>query len=372
MRNLLLAAGLVGLATLAACKKDDPAPTGPAAYDTTQYLANSTDERAIRRRMVLMMAEARRGRNRANTLDAARLQSLFTSGTPSVAQAATPYFAGRIGGPAGWLATMAAASGQVYSFEESDTAGTGGVVNNTQYLLDRYGIETEQVVEKGLFGALLTYRVHQLLDQPLTVATSDKVMGLLGMSRTFPSSGSATLHTRPDSALGSYLAQRDKNDGNGYYSQMGLALRRLQTATRNSNATEAQAAATDIKTLLDKVTGATIIHYCYQTRLLLAGSPTPTDKGSALHKLAEGIGFAHGYRTLPYAQRRLSDAQIDQVLALMGAPATGPGSAYQFITRSAQTLPRLQTAITLVQQAYGFTDTELQDFQNDWVGTQRR
>lgn len=372
MRNLLYTSALVGLTLLASCKNDEPAPANAAPYDTTQYLAATTDERALRRRMVLMMAEARRGRNRANTLDAGRLQSLFSAGSPSVATAATPYFAGRIGGPTGWLATMATASGQVYSFEESDTAGTGGVVNNTQYLLDRHGLEVEQLVEKGLFGALLTYRVHQLLDQPITLATPDKVMALLGVSRTFPSSGNATKHARPDSALGSYLAQRDKNDGNGYYSQMRTALRRMQSATRNGDNAAAQTAATDVRTLLDKVTGATVIHYCYQTQSILQGNPTPMDKGSALHKLAEGIGFAHGYRTLPYAGRRLSDAAIDEVLALMGAPASGNPTVYQFVTRSAQTLPRLQQAIARVQQAYGFTDAEVQDFKNDWVGTQTR
>lgn len=371
--RLSLAGAFIAALFLSACKKEDTSPTPTAAsYDTTVFASNSSAERALGDRLAALQAEMARGRNQAVRLDAATLQTLFTTGSPSLRSAATPYYAEQVDR---WLAELAAASGNSYVFDAPEAGGQGGTSRDYGYLFDEHGLELEQLVDKGLYGGALYHQVSVLLAQPLTPAVPDKILGVLGMSPLFPSSNNATKHRRPDRQLGAYLARRDKNEGNGFYARVKKALTTLQAGAKAGSGygAEQQAAATEIRRAIEEANAASVIHYCYQvTTQLGAANLTEQQRGAAMHAYAEGVGFAHGWRGLPTGVRRITDAQIDEVLALFGAPVNGPTTSYRFITHTAEELPKLQQISTKLKAIYGFSDAQMLEFQKNWITEQGR
>ncbi|MEJ1928765.1 hypothetical protein WDZ92_00635 [Nostoc sp. NIES-2111] len=371
--RLSLAGAFIAALFLSACKKEDtsPAPTA-ASYDTTAFTPNSSAERALGDRLAALQAEMARGRNQAVKLDAATLQTLFTTGSPSLRSAATPYYAEQVDR---WLAELAAASGNTYVFDLPEAGGQGGTSRDYGYLFDEHGVELEQLIDKGLYGGALYHQVSILLTQPLTPAVPDKILGVLGMSPLFPSSNNAIKHRRPDRQLGAYLARRDKNEGNGFYARVKKALTTLQTGAKAGSGygAEQQAAATEIRHAIEEATAASVIHYCYQvTTQLGVANLTEQQRGAAMHAYAEGVGFAHGWRGLPTRARRITDAQIDEVLALFGAPVNGPTTSYRFITHTAEELPKLQQITAKLKAIYGFSDAQMLEFQKNWITEQGR
>jgi hypothetical protein len=59
-------------------------------------------------------------------------------------------------------------------------------------------------------------------------------------------------------------------------------------------------------------------------------------------------------------------------LALLNAPTNGTATSFKFITDPANELPKLQQIITKLQQIYGFTTQEIEDFKKNWVAEQNR
>lgn len=368
----LITGSFVALALFSACKKEDATPAALAAYDTASFATNSTTERSLGDRLAALQAEMARGRNQAVRLDAATLRSLYTAGTPSLRSASTAYYAEQVDR---WLGELAAASGNSYVFDAPETGGQGGTSRDYGYLFDEHGLELEQLVDKGLYGGALYHQVSLLLDQPLTPAVPDRILGVLGMSPLFPSSNNATKHRRPDRQLGAYLARRDKNEGNGFYARVKKALTTLQAGAKAGSGygAEQQAAATEIRRAIEEANAASVIHYCYQvTTQLGVQNLTEQQRGAAMHAYAEGVGFAHGWKGLPSGARRITDAQIDEVLALFGAPVNGPTTSYRFITQTAEELPKLQQITAKLKAIYGFSDAQMLEFQKNWITEQGR
>jgi hypothetical protein len=105
---------------------------------------------------------------------------------------------------------------------------------------------------------------------------------------------------------------------------------------------------------------------------LSSTNPTEAQIGGALHAIGEGIGFIHGYRTIPQNYRTITDAQIDEILSLFNAPAQGKASVYKFATDPSNELPKLQQAMNKLQSIYGFSNQEMEDFKSNWVNIQQR
>jgi hypothetical protein len=276
----------------------------------------------------------------------------------------------KLDGTGGWLDQLAKASGG--TFTPGVTTGEGGTYG--AYLFDENGLEMEQVMEKGMFGAVLYKHAVDLLNTPLTPETSDKVLAIFGSNPSFPNSNNASKHPKPDVQAAVYAARRtDTTNPNGFYFQMKRALIKLQAATKAGKdyAKEQQEAAADIRLIWEKVNAATIINYCYSSISTLSNvEPTDAQKSSALHAIAEGIGFIHGWKTV--SNKKITDAQIDEILALFNAPASGTVEVYKFATNAATELSKIQQVLTRLQSIYGFTSAEMESFKNNWVNVQGR
>lgn len=370
---LLMSFALIGLSS---CTKDDPkaALEIPAAYDGSAFAANAATQTALLNQLSALTAEAQKGRNAANTVSRQALEGLFTVGNPSLSAEITAYFKGKLEGDGGWFDELSKASGTTWTPQAPDGSSQGGAYGG--YLFDEYGVEMEQLVEKGQFNATLYNHAVKLMSGTITLETVDQLVAIFGAKPAFANSGSNKVSAENrDRAMANYGARRDKNDGNGMYTQIKAAFITLQAAVRAGEKydEERDEALGQVQLLWEKINAATVINYCHTPISRLSGTnPTENEVGAALHAIGEGIGFIQGFKTIDPRFRTITDAQIDEILALLNAPADGTASVYRFATDPANELPKLQQAIARLQAIYGFSNQEVEDFKSNWVSVQGR
>jgi hypothetical protein len=366
----------IAAAALSACNNDDDAQLRnplaiPSAYDGTSFEANSATEMAVLSQLAVLTNKAKEGRVNGVEVSYNELDALYQAGNPSLKDVSTPYFATLMHGEGAYLYELAKASGGTYV--PGPPTGEGGTLGG--YLFDENGLELEQLLEKGQFGAVLYKHATDLLQGPVTPQTVDKLLAVFGANPTFPNTPNAASTPSPDRFMANYAARRDKNDGQGLYSQMKNAFIKLQAAAKAGAIYDAekQEAIDALILTWEKVNAATAINYCHTTiSTLSATNPSNDQIGNALHAYGEGVGFIHGWKTIPAQYKRISDAEIDEILVLFNAPANGTPTSYKFVTDPVNELPKLQQIIEQLQDIYGFTDQEIEDFRSNWVTVQGR
>ena len=372
---LLLSLAAITFAT--SCKKDDDVKKVleiPSNYDGSSFEENASTQITLINQLTALTDEAKKGRNASNTVTLSALENLFNIGSPALSAEITAYFKGKLEGDNGWFDRLAKASGKTWMPATPDSASQGGVYGG--YLFDAFGVELEQLVEKGQFNATLYNHATKLMSGNISLQTVDQLVAIFGAKPAFANSGSnnAPAENR-DRAMANYGARRDKNDGNGMYSQIKMAFITLQSAVKGGadyNA-ERDKALKDIQLLWEKINAATVINYCHSPIASLSGTnPTEAQIGGALHAIGEGIGFIQGFKSINPQFRKITDAEIDEILVLFNAPSNGTASTYKFATDASNELPKLQQAISKLQQIYGFTNQEIEDFKSNWVSMQQR
>jgi hypothetical protein len=344
----------------------------PTSYDASGFTSSTVTQRAVMSQLAALTTEAQRGRQ-GQALTRETLEGLFKAGNPSLEAVTTSYYAGRLLGTGGWLDEMAKASGgSVYT--PGPPQGEGGTLGG--YLFDENGLELEQLMEKGLFGAALYNHATTLFSPQMTSENVDQVLAVFGATPTFSNSGSGNVASEVrDRFMANYAARRDKNDGNGLYTQIKNAFLKLQAATKEGQTfqTEKDEALAEVKLLWEKINAATIINYCHSAISKLSETnPSPNDIGSALHSYSEGVAFLHGWRTIPQVHKRITDNKIDELLILFNAPFNGTPTSYKFATDPVNELPKLVQIIDELKTIYEFSTQEIEDFKKNWVNEQGR
>lgn len=357
----------------AACKDSNdpirPDLVVPTTYEAAAFPTNNTIQSGVISRFAALVNEAKKGRTNGTIVSAATLTQLFGAGDPSVKSQTTAYYAPLLEGSGKWFDELGKASGNAYT--PGTPTGQGGTYGG--YLFDENGLEIEQLVEKGLFGAALYNHALSLTNGNMTTATADQILTIVGGNPTFPNSDDATKHAQPDKYLLNYAARRDKNDGNGLYTQLKKQFITLQAALAAGTDynPERDAALAEIRLLLEKVNAATVVNYCHSViSTLSATSPTDAQKAAALHAYGECVGFMHGWRTV--SSKKITDTQIDEILVLLNAPVGSTPQSYLFVTDALNQLPKLQQVIAKLKNQYGFSDQEIEDFKKNWVKEQNR
>ena len=356
-----------------ACKKEETntgksALTIPSAYDSTNFIANLGDLISFRNHFDAMVNEAKKGRVTGQNASATNMANSFKAGTISIESFTIPAFASLLLGENAWFKELEKASGTTYHVDSSSVQGGtfGG------YLFDENGFEPEQIIEKGLFGAALVNHAHSLLKSP-RLAEVDQALYVFGATPHFVNSSAAKHGAAADKYMAVYAARRDKNAGNGIYAQIRFNFIKLQAALKAGEAyqVEKNEAIAAIISNMEKANFATVINYCHTSIANLSHTTlTDAQKANTLHAIGECIGFTMGYKGL--ANKKITDAQIDEILVLLNAPATGGGKPALFITDRVNQISKLQLIISNLQQIYSFTNAEIEDFKKNWVAEQNR
>ncbi len=344
----------------------------PTTFESTNFATNASVEIGVGNRLGSMTNEAKKGRVKGVKVSADSLSFWFISGSPTLQSVNTRYFAERLSGAFGWIDEITKASGNDYT-PTATISGNGGFFGG--YLFDENGLEFEQLIEKGQFGSVLYNHAVSLLSGEVKAETVDRVIAIFGANPTFPNTPTASKTAQPDRLMANYAARRDKNDGKGFYIQIKNAFLKLQAAVKGgTNYTkERDEAIADIKLTWEKVNAATIINYCHAvTTTLSKTTTTDAEKGAALHAYGECVGFTHGWRTISPPNKKITDAQIDEILDLLNAPASGTPTSFKFITEPVTQLPRLAQVISKLKALYAFTDADIEDFRKNWISEQSR
>jgi hypothetical protein len=358
-----------------ACKKDETNSENkslaiPSAYDSTNFVANLGDLISFRQNFDAMVNEAKKGRVNGQTVSSLAIQNAFQAGDLSIAAVTNSVFSGKLFGSNndGWFNKIEQVSGKTYHVDSANN--TGGTFGG--YLFDENGFEPEQIIEKGLFGAALANYAQTVLKSP-SLAEVDQALYVLGFTTHFVNSNAAKHGAAADKYLAVYVARRDKNDGNGLYSNTRFNFIKLQAALKAGEAyqTEKNEAIAAIISNMEKANFATVVNYCH-TSIANLSQTTLTDaqKANTLHAIGECIGFTMGYKGL--VNKNITDTQIDEILELLNAPVSGNGKPALFITDRVNQIQKLQSIINKIQQIYGFTNVEIEDFKKNWIAEQNR
>lgn len=368
---------------LSACtKEDDPEPITPstpslqipASYSSANYDAHTTAEYGVRSQLATLGTYMKQPETAPSIiLTEAQLNTVFTSssGFPSLAELTPEYFEAIIVDEL--FPEIASSSGNTYDPFMGATATVGGVYGNR--LLNRRAKESLQEVEKGLFEAALYNHFLTLTQEELTVETVDRMIAIYGAHPNFPNTNTAANTPTPDAFLALYAARRDKNDGSGFYTRTRDQFIRLKAAIEGGPAFTAERddAIEKLKEIIESGVMATAIYYGHAaTSKLTSSNPEATTYSGALHDLGEAVGFVHGWRAVPQEHRTITNAQIDEILELLLAPAGTESSMYLFITDTFNTVPNILAYQEILQDIYGFTDAEMEDFKQNWINVQGR
>jgi len=361
--------------TISACSKEEtkntevPLLTIPSFYDSTNYSTNIASILQIRTNFDGMVTEIKKGRILNNAVSADLLTANFSNGNPSIETFTTVEFANQLKGNEGWFKSLVNLSENTYS--PDSLTSKGGVFGG--YLFNANGVEPEQIIEKGLFGAALTNQVIQLISNNPTLVSVDKALYLVGATPHFKNSGNAIHGVIADKYLANYVARRDKNDGNGFYSSLKFNFIKLQAAIKGGATfnNEKNEAITKIKTILEEANYATVINYCHSSIANLSKTTlTETEKAATLHAINECIGFGLGWKNVN--GKKITDTQIEEIITLLNFPVNSSIKPALFITDRVNQITKLQTIIDKIKSIYGFSNVQLEDFKKNWVAEQAR
>lgn len=355
---------------LIGCDLFAPIPlTVPDEYDSAAFQTNASTELAIVNQMAALSGKLATGQNLAVTFTIDELGQLFLQGTPSLSSQTNEAFTSRVDN---WLVEIAAASGNSFDLQDAPQ-GNGGVQEG--YLFDENGVELSQVVEKGLYGAVLYYQAMKVSFDPIDTATSDKLLALFGAHPDFSNSYNGSRHANADRFMAGYAAGRDQDNALGYYSILKNAFITLQAASVNTfdYAFEVDQSLQTIRYTWELVNAASTIHsLSLAVDLLEKSAPSDQDVAEAAHRIAEAAGFMYGYWKLPIGYRSLRDDQIESILEKLLIPVDETSSIYEFAQKPADTRSKLEDVIEELQVFYEFTDIEVLEFKKDWVAEQNR
>lgn len=384
----------VGLVFFASCKEDDKVTTPPppelevpSFYDSTGYAANVVTESQVRAQLSALTSRMQVGRNMDSTVTFTELQNLYNGTTLRTVTGAS--YQTKVDTALQEL-SKATGKGVRYAWENAPVPGSDGGVIPTSgragYLYDENVLELEQVVEKGMFAAAMYNHAVALMSGTITEATIDRLVEIYGAK---PGFGNNERNSDPnrDRFSAQYAARRsDSANANSLYALIKRNLITAKAAVRAGSAFNAQRdqALADFKLNWEKALAATVINYCHSTLSgLTATNRDDATVSSAMHAYGEAVGFLSGWRAVPASQRRITDAQIDELLDLLRAPyaQTTSAQSYLFLSNSSATaqLYRLDGrndpntgVIERLAQIYGFSDAEVEDFRRNWVAFQNR
>ncbi len=368
MNKISVLAGLVFSATvfITSCSSDEKvAPlTLPATYNAANFQTNTVAEYTLRNNFRTFVSELQKGRVAGVALDGNALRTLYEKDNPSISSITL----------APTRATMnslfaeidKASKGSMYQFGKSAAENGNGGTNNG-YLFDETGLELEQILDKGSFGAAF-YNQAALLAANPTAANLDKILALYGSNPTFPNTPTATKTPQPDFFMANYAARRTKgNDTQGLYVQLRNAFIKAQAAMAagdkyNKDRDEAFA---DIFLTWEKANAATVINYLFDVETKLSSAAIDDKlRASAMHSYGECVGFLLGFKGI--AKKKITDAQIDDALLKMNS--TTPFR----IVGSPTEIAKLVQVRRDLQAIYGFTNAEMEDFKQNWVTVEGR
>lgn len=355
MKKQFLTAMAVGSVLLfTSCEDEDTNPqlTIPDTYQSAAFESNVTAERAVMDELSAMTSAVNDAEaNAQQTIVAAidypsNLSSVTISGYRNLVQ--------------DWLVELVKSANDDDVFQNPGQGGTpadgeeGGLLGTR--LLDENGLELEQMVQKGSFGAALYNHALTVVNGDLTdPAAIDRLVEIHGALPSFDPAS-----TRAAATYSKRRSNQATETGPFYDIRNSLITARAAIEAGGAFDAERDQALRDFLLAWEESNFATVIYYCNATKVQLqSAGEDPEALGNAMHAYAEGVGFAHGFKGI--SDKVITDAQIDNILELLLAPEGEAPASYRFLN-DATLLSNLDQIISDIQDIYGFSDEEVATF----------
>lgn len=346
------------------CTDTEPvSPTPTASYDSSGFQNGTLREYRLRSDFAAMVGLLKTARSKSVVLSQSDINAALAPFKSEVA----PGFRDQL---SKYALELAEASGSEYTDPPpTGPVSQGGVLGG--YLFNEVGLEMEQMIDKGLYATLFYHQAVNGTRKALTTDVLHQLLALYGTSPRFPNSDRADV--APDQFVAGYCARRDQNNGQGMYSQIRQEFIRAQASINVADTSQTRSSVLNILRLWERSQMATVVNYTYSVvDGFSASNLTDSVRASAMHAYGECIGFLTGWRFIDEANRTITTAQIDELLALMKAPLNGPWTCYEIWKRPEENLARIVDAREMLQDIYGFTDEEMISFKTNWVAAQGR
>ena len=354
------------------CSDDDDTASTPTLqipneYVSPDFAANAAAEIALTDELEAF-TNAQKAADSGNVVTLTSLTTLWT-GTDLKSATVQNYHA-TVDAELPLLATASAAGTYDWSTAPNNDGGHfEGRVFNAR------GLESVQLVEKGLFGAALFYQAQQrvsALGENITAADVDGLVALFGTTPAFPNTDVSGPNS--DKFQAKYAARRTPASG-GLYLDMKRYFIEARTYAEAGAAYNAQKmlAVQNLMQAWEESLAATTINYLFTTvDKLSQTNPDDATLEDGMHAYAEGVGFLSGVLAVPANFRIIPTAQAEDALVNMLAPFGQEPSSYLLVQSPATELPKLQAALNTLQQVYGFTDAEMEGFKKNHVNEEGR
>jgi len=357
-----------------ACGITFPTDYVSAAYETNAKL--ELDLRIAFNAFIKPMAdnEALDGGPDAALVTKVQLDSLWSGGAPSMKSITTPYYQTRIGT---WLTSYEAAA-KAGSIDAEMAAVTGGSDAPPPdggfygaYAYDGSLTDIRQAIETGSYAAaFFNHAMGIVAGGSLTEASIDRLVAAWGAHATFQNNHLATAgatEANKDVNSAGYAAQRTPKDGKpGPYLRAKTALIQAKAAIAAGSKCDAErdAALRIFFAEWEKATYASAIFYLNDVITKL--SPPAADNTAAwtniFHSHGVAIGLIAGFKSTPTTFRKITDAQIDDLLAKALLPEGGAAKIVQLKTAPTSSAFSLNDTLASIKSIYAFTDDEMSSF----------
>lgn len=326
-----------------ACNEDDPTPelVVPDSYTSANFETNTTAEAEVLDQLDVLADEL-------NAIESSNTSSALTY--PATLESVTlDAYAAKI---STWLDEAEKAAGNEFDLENAP-AGEGGILGTR--LLDEHGLELEQMVEKGSFGAALYNHALSVLEEPATEASIDQLLRIFGAEPSFS----------PDDTrfAATYAKRRSDNEaqtGFLYNIENSLITAKAAVTSGPEYNFQFQNAIGTFLINWEASNFATVVFYANATKDLIQNAgDDPVALGNAMHAYSEAVGFTEGWKGLQ--DKRISDQQIDQILALLLAEDGEMPESYRFL-KEPSLLDNFDQIEEIIQNVYGFSDEDIASF----------
>ncbi|OZV67685.1 hypothetical protein [Winogradskyella aurantia] len=356
--NLLVAGAL-----FTSCSNDDGIPVEPTLDIPNEYISMDFDANVVAENTVI---------NQLTELTSALNDAEANAQTSTVGPIDYPTSLSAVTLPnyrtlvTDWLTELVSSANSADGFQNPGFGNMpamnqeGGLLGTR--LLDEYGLELEQMIEKGTFGAALYNHALTIINGDLTdPGVIDKLVEIHGTDIAFNPSETT--------AAATYSRRRSnlENQTGFFYnikSNLITAKAAIQAGSEFNDVRD-QALADYLKNW-EQSNFATVIFYCNATKdqltaafALADGPDKEIALGNAMHAYAEGVAFAHGFKGL--SNKIITDAEIDSVLEKLLAIEGQNPQSHRFLNEI-ELFANLDAVIDDLQDIYGFTDAEVTSF----------
>lgn len=318
-----LAVVCVALALAVGCGDEETTGTCEVepgdTWNAPDWETNTQTARALRAQLdalaVELMRAAEEGTEEVEGVDT--LAALYAAGDPSIQSITTEYYDAVMESAFAEFVELIAAGPQDLVDDEGAWAPgeAGGIFGSSARGINEGGLEIRQLVDKGLFGGAALYNYGlSLTEGEITPATVEALAALWGANADLDAEGEIT-----DSAVYSYRM--------GYFARIRAALVAAHAyAADEGCGAERDEAVVEFFRAWEEALLARFVFYTNSGASAISSAAGDDEIASGLHAIAEGVGLALGFRSLPNpaqgplanGARLLSDSAIDEIMDVLG------------------------------------------------------